>query len=592
MDHALRAQQIFENMGEKNLLCASYLMLAFLYMDLDAEISKDYMVKSKELLPQNTVILWKARNYGSLGNNYRNMDQLDSAIKYMSVHLKMAEENHLNGEIMIEKNRFGYLYMKQAKLDSAFTLINTGLQYFKSIQSYRMIAENYTTLGKIRFRQGLEKRSLREQYLREAETNAMEGLKYATKIGYLFQQYSANKLLSDICAAEGKNVKALDYLRTAFTNYDSIYGARIVSKASALSWKNAEDLKGKQMELLKLHNRQQLILVYASAIGFIILVIVVIVIISSRRRIKKAYLLVNNQKEEIECQKEALESTLDKLKQAQSQLIHSEKMASLGMLTAGIAHEINNPVNFINSGAISLERDYKDLQRLIQSLGPLPSESQKIAEEIGMDELLKIIPQTIEDIKTGVQRTSEIVKGLRNFTRLDASELKEADLHEGIDSNLLLLSHKFKDRIRIVKEYDKRIGSIKCYPGPLNQVFINLFNNAIDALEQKVKQGSSGAEATETQYLVYKPLIVITTKLIDENGQKQVKIEISDNGAGIPEEIRDKLFDPFFTTKEVGKGTGLGLAICHGIIDKHGGDINFEMNVNEGTKFTITLPVY
>ncbi|MEI7981014.1 MAG: ATP-binding protein, partial [Bacteroidota bacterium] len=570
----------------------SYLMLAFLYMDLDAEISKDYMVKSKELLPQNTVILWKARNYGSLGNNYRNMDQLDSAIKYMSVHLKMAEENHLNGEIMIEKNRFGYLYMKQAKLDSAFTLINTGLQYFKSIQSYRMIAENYTTLGKIRFRQGLEKRSLREQYLREAETNAMEGLKYATKIGYLFQQYSANKLLSDICAAEGKNVKALDYLRTAFTNYDSIYGARIVSKASALSWKNAEDLKGKQMELLKLHNRQQLILVYASAIGFIILVIVVIVIISSRRRIKKAYLLVNNQKEEIECQKEALESTLDKLKQAQSQLIHSEKMASLGMLTAGIAHEINNPVNFINSGAISLERDYKDLQRLIQSLGPLPSESQKIAEEIGMDELLKIIPQTIEDIKTGVQRTSEIVKGLRNFTRLDASELKEADLHEGIDSNLLLLSHKFKDRIRIVKEYDKRIGSIKCYPGPLNQVFINLFNNAIDALEQKVKQGSSGAEATETQYLVYKPLIVITTKLIDENGQKQVKIEISDNGAGIPEEIRDKLFDPFFTTKEVGKGTGLGLAICHGIIDKHGGDINFEMNVNEGTKFTITLPVY
>ncbi|MEI7980940.1 MAG: two-component regulator propeller domain-containing protein [Bacteroidota bacterium] len=296
------------------------------------------------------------------------------------------------------------------------------------------------------------------------------------------------------------------------------------------------------------------------------------------------------QKEEVECQKEALETTLDKLKRTQSQLIQSEKMASLGMLTAGIAHEINNPVNFINSGAISLEKDYEDMHKIIKSLGQLPPETQKLADQLGLDELLKIIPQTIEDIKTGVQRTSAIVRGLRNFTRMDASELREADLHEGIDSTLLLLSHKLKDRIRIVKAYDKQIGSIKCYPGPLNQVFMNLLNNAIDALEQKVKEGLSGTGATGTQTLVYTPQIVITTKMSEENGRKQVKIEISDNGTGIPGEIRDKLFDPFFTTKEVGKGTGLGLAICHGIIEKHGGRITIDSSVNEGSTFTITIP--
>ena len=584
MDHALRAQRIFENIGEKNLLCASYLMLAFLYLDFDTAITNRYMLAAKPLIPCNTVILWKARNYGTLGNNYRNMGRLDSARKYMSIHMKMAQENNLQGEFMIELNRFGYLYMKQSKLDSAFELISTGLQYFKSVQSYRMISENNTTLGKIRFRQALENRALREQYLGEAETYAMEGLQYATKIGYLYQQYTANNLLSGIFAAQGRNDKALDYLRTAFKNYDSIYGAQIVSKASALSWRNEEELKEKQLELLKLHNRQQLILVYAAAIGVILLVIVVLVIIRSRMNLQKSYLLVNQQHDEISKQKDAL-------KESQAHLVQSEKMASLGMLTMGIAHEINNPVNFINAGAVSLQKDYNDLKKILDALEKLHQGALNPADKHALKELLTIIPQTIDDIQVGVQRTTEIVKGLRNFTRMDAYEMKEADLHEGINSTLLLLNHKIKDRIHIVKDFDKELGYIRCYPGQLNQVFMNLLNNAIDAIEQKRDEELSGQLISVDKFSKDHFRITITTKLTSNLDRKEVRIVIRDNGAGIRDDIRSNLFDPFFTTKEVGKGTGLGLSICHGIIEKHGGHITFESDAGKGTAFTIYLPV-
>ncbi len=584
MDHALKAQKILEEIGEKNILSASTLMLAFLYLDFDEEISKEYLSKAKELIPQNTQILWKARNYGTLGNNYRNMGQLDSAIKYMSIHLKLAEENHLNQEIMIEKNRFGYLYMKLSKLDSAYALIYTGLQYFKSIQSYRMIAENYNTLGKIRYRQAKETQSLRKQYFGEAKTNAIEGLKFASKIGYLYQEYAANKLLSEICEAEGKSDQALYYLQTAFNKYDSIYGPQNISKASAMSWKNEKELKEKQMELLKLKNRQQLILVYAAILGFFILAIVVLVIVRSRMNLKKSYILVNQQHEEIIKQKDAL-------KESQAHLVQSEKMASLGMLTAGIAHEINNPINFINSGAISLQKDYEDLKKIYDSIEKLSPKTQKLADELALEDLMKIIPQTIIDIQIGARRTTEIVKGLRNFTRMDAYEMQEVDIHDGINSTLLLLNHKVKDRIGILKDFDKNLGAIKCYPGQLNQVFMNLLNNAIDALEQKRKTETSEETGSAVTLLKERYKITITTRLKSINGQKKVLIVFNDNGAGMPDEIKDKLFDPFFTTKEVGKGTGLGLSICHGIIEKHGGTISFESKIGEGTTFTLTLPI-
>ncbi len=281
-----------------------------------------------------------------------------------------------------------------------------------------------------------------------------------------------------------------------------------------------------------------------------------------------------------------VEERTRRLKETQSQLIQSEKLASLGLLTAGIAHEINDPLDLINTGIKGLQKDYEDLNKIVQSVGILPEGSKQLADELEMNELLKIIPGTIADIKTGVERTSEIMQGLRNFTRLDVSDLKEADIHDGLDSTLLLLSHKFKDRICIIKNYDKRIGLIKCYPGPLNQVFMNMLNNAIDAITQKIKDDQSGKLTYGDHFQ-----IEITTKLITVAEQNKVEISIRDNGTGIRAEIMDNLFDPFFTTKDVGKGTGLGLSICHGIIEKHGGFITVQSKLKEWTIFTVTLPV-
>lgn len=286
-----------------------------------------------------------------------------------------------------------------------------------------------------------------------------------------------------------------------------------------------------------------------------------------------------------------VEQRTEELLETQSHLIQSEKMASLGMLTAGIAHEINDPVNMISSGTGKLQTYYRSLEEIIHLIEPFSAETQEVADRIGMDELLKNIPQTLDDMQTGVQRTTEILNGLHNVTHIDISELKEADIHKGIDSTLLLLNHKIKNRIRIVKHYDEHIGKIKCFPGPLNQVFMNLLGNAIDAIDQKIQEDTSAGRLTDTKSAGDRYQIVITTILTEEKGQKLVKILISDTGSGIPEEIRDKLFDPFFTTKEVGKGTGLGLAICHGIVEKHAGTISFESKVNQRTEFTITLPV-
>jgi signal transduction histidine kinase/ligand-binding sensor domain-containing protein len=287
---------------------------------------------------------------------------------------------------------------------------------------------------------------------------------------------------------------------------------------------------------------------------------------SLRARKKALEGIVEARTSTIIVQKNEIEEAMDQLRKSQSQLVQSEKMASLGVLTAGIAHEINNPINFVYSGINSLKKDYKDISEILHLLKSSPKEATKLAEELELDELMKIIPETIEDIKNGANRTSEIVKGLRNFTRLDDSDLKMADIHEGINSTLLILKSKFKDRIELIKNYDNSIPEISCFPGQLNQVFMNVINNAIDAIEEEGR------------------IEIITTQ--DKNN---VIISIKDSGKGMSDEVKEKIFDPFFTTKDVGEGVGLGMSISHGIIEKHGGQIKVISEVGSGSEFVIIL---
>jgi signal transduction histidine kinase len=270
-----------------------------------------------------------------------------------------------------------------------------------------------------------------------------------------------------------------------------------------------------------------------------------------------------------------LAHALEELKQAQTQLVHSEKMASLGQLTAGLAHEINNPVNFIRASVSPLRRDLDEVRAVIsRALDDEPEEVRERVErrmrELELDELRAEIDSLMRGIEEGASRTAEIVRGLRTFSRLDEDLLKDVDLHEGIDSTLTLLRPRIGS-VEVVKSYGD-LPHVTCNPGQINQVVMNLLTNAIQAVEEKGEEGGR---------------VTITTSRDDD----EVSIAIADTGGGIPDAVRARIFEPFFTTKPIGAGTGLGLSISYGIIEKMGGRIDVDTHLGEGTTFTIRLPL-
>jgi two-component system, NtrC family, sensor kinase len=274
-----------------------------------------------------------------------------------------------------------------------------------------------------------------------------------------------------------------------------------------------------------------------------------------------------------------LNSTLTELKKTQTHLVQSEKMSSLGQMVAGIAHEINNPVNFIFANLPYTTKYTKDLLALVslykQAFPEIPPEIEDFAAEIELDFIEEDLPQMLNSMKMGTERIRNIVLSLRNFSRLDESDKKQVDIHQGIDNTLLLLSNRIKNGIYVVKHYGD-LPLVECYPSQLNQVFMNLLSNAIDALIESERSDK---------------IITISTALFREKGARFVKVAIADNGSGIPDSIKDQIFNPFFTTKPVGKGTGLGLAISYKIVvDGHGGTINISKPPGGGTEFYVQIP--
>ncbi len=272
-----------------------------------------------------------------------------------------------------------------------------------------------------------------------------------------------------------------------------------------------------------------------------------------------------------------LSQTVSELKQTQSQLVNSEKMASLGQLTAGIAHEINNPINFVVSNIKPLRRDIYDIYHLIDKYDSIyknsNTEINSIKTEIDYLHIKNEIDLLLKGLEDGAERTADIVRGLRIFSRLDENDLKQTNITEGIESTLTLLNAEITDAIDVVNEF-KILPDIDCYPGKLNQVFMNILNNAIFEIKENTTR-------------IEKGLLQIKTSHNDTS----VFIAISDNGGGMKEEVLYKIYEPFFTTKNVGKGTGLGLSIAYSIIEAHHGKIKVESTYGKGSTFTISIPI-
>jgi len=308
-----------------------------------------------------------------------------------------------------------------------------------------------------------------------------------------------------------------------------------------------------------------------------------------KEEIKQLKGVIKSQKDEIKKQKEEAVSTnktaqlqrrelgftVENLKLAQSQLIQSEKMASVGVLTAGIAHELNNPINFVSGNVYPLQKDLDEVFSILEKYDEVIQanklegfftdvEAMKVKMEFSF--LIKEIFSLLKGIEEGANRSSEIIKGLRSFSRLDDEMCQFYDIHEGIDSTLVLLQNKIKDKITVRKDYGEFDG-LECFPSKLNQVIMNIITNSIQAMD-------GGGE-----------LFIQTV-----SSAIGIKIIIKDNGKGMTPEVKEHIFDPFFTTKDVGQGTGLGLSISYGIIEKHNGNIDVISEPGKGTEFIISLP--
>ncbi|MBD0387551.1 MAG: HAMP domain-containing protein, partial [Nostoc sp. C3-bin3] len=312
-------------------------------------------------------------------------------------------------------------------------------------------------------------------------------------------------------------------------------------------------------------------------------------------QLHESFTALEKSKEELEDRVEErtteLKNALGELQRTQSQVVQSEKMSSLGQLVAGVAHEINNPVNFIHGNLAHVEEYIQDLLALMQlyqehDSNPAP-EIQIAIEDMDLDFLQEDLPKMLSSMKVGTDRIRQIVLSLRNFSRMDEAEFKSVDIHEGIDSTLMILQHRLKAKpeqpdIEVIKDYGN-VPLVECYAGQLNQVFMNILVNAIDALEE------NNAKLTYQEIKDNPSRIKIRTSVVNSTW---VEVAIADNGVGISKEFQQRIFDPFFTTKPIGKGTGMGMSISYQIItEKHGGKLECFSTLGEGTEFIIQIPL-
>jgi signal transduction histidine kinase len=485
-----------------------------------------------------------------IGAAYYEMNKPDSALAYF----RGAESTGYDWTILF----LARIHSKLNHDSLAFHYYRRGIKEFSEIRQWKRLAGSYNGIA--------------ELFKKTSATDS--ALYYATQALAVAQKKRFNKeilqsylLLSDLYSKTDP-AKAFNYLHLAITSKDSLYNQE--KQRQILSYKFNEELQQRETEKLHAEYKNQIRIYILLGILIVVVAIGVILWRYSQQR-KKAYVQLEKQKNETDQQRAKAEQALTELKSTQTQLIHSEKMASLGELTAGIAHEIQNPLNFVNNFSEVNKELLVDMKEEMDK-GNL-NDAKAIADDVIDNQ---------EKINHHGKRADAIVKGMLQHSRISTGQNELTDVNALADEYLRLSYHglRAKDRYfnaTLKTNFDNTIGKINIVPQDIGRVLLNLYNNAFYATNEKKKFAPNG----------YEPTVSVSTKKIND----KIEIRVADNGNGIPQKVINKIFQPFFTTKPTGQGTGLGLSLAYDIIKAHGGEIKVETNEGEGVKFIIELPI-
>ncbi len=511
-----------------------------------------YFFKAKDIFMSLKDTSSLAMIYTNIGDAYLNLNQLDSGLVYSKKSYDMSPKTAFEKLAGLSLELIADIYLKKGNYSLA--------KEYSKLAVHTSI-EHGTLLGL-----GYACSNLSDIFLRQGAIDS--SLYYAQKAFEVSNQMNDSFFLADAAAdlaklykSRNNNDSALQYSLLALTLRDSINNVEKIRRLQSLDYD--EQIHQQEVETAKIEYKNEL-KIYALLIGLGALLIIAVLLLRNNRQRKKTNILLRKQKEEIQ-------NTLQELKAMQAQLIQSEKMASLGELTAGIAHEIQNPLNFVNN--------FSEVNTELIS---------EMKEEIdkGNIEEVKVIANDIEDNEQKIihhgKRADAIVKGMLQHSRISTGQKELTDINALADEYLRLSYHglRAKDKTfnaTLQTDFDTTIGKINIVPQDIGRVLLNLFNNAFYAVNEKAKLSANN----------YQPTAKVTTRRLND----KIEIRVEDNGNGIPQKVVDKIFQPFFTTKPTGQGTGLGLSLSYDIIKAHGGEIKVETKEGEGAEFIIEIPI-
>jgi len=554
LDYALKALPWAEKYGSNTAITYANIGIAMCYRE-QGDYNSSLAYCRKTLAMSDTIQSVKfdhASIWGIVGSVYEKNNQPDSGI----IYAKKAYELHNDWSGILYV--LGSAYSKKNNYDSAMFYYRAGLP---------AAVQNHTEIDLIDIYNGIAIIQKAKGNIDSAAWYSKKAL--AEKVGktYPLGLLRSANMLVDLYQSQNNDDSTLKYLRTSISLKDSLFNREKTIAIQNLAFKEQEKQKEIEASRLKYQNRSKM---YALLGGLVALLVIAFILLRNNRRRQKAFALLQKQKQEIDIQKAKVEQTLAELKSTQSQLIQSEKMASLGELTAGIAHEIQNPLNFVNNFS---EVNTELIDELEQEAGKGNLEEVKA--------IAKDIKENEEKINHHGKRADAIVKGMLQHSRTSSGQKELTDLNLLVDEYLRLAYHglRAKDKSFNAKyetDFDKSIGKINIIPQDIGRVILNLINNAFYAVSEKHKQNIPR----------YEPAVSVSTNKTDG----KIEIKVKDNGNGIPQKVMDKIFQPFFTTKPAGQGTGLGLSLSYDIIKAHGGELKVETKENEGAEFIMQMP--